>query len=649
MKKLSLFALAAAGLFLGACSSDDAVKEVAQNAQDFTDGAFVGVSIQLPSAQTTTRANEDFLDGEAEEFAVKDGTLYIFEGANENDALFVGEYQIGTSFKLDGAEDPTDGSYNNNVTSTYNEATQISNELAEKITTSAPTTNYYAYVILNNNGVDVVCDNSTKFSDFKLREWNVIGSPVAEQANIGEGGLLMTNTPASAVKGGAAAAPITADNYSTLVKLDKTKIFATAAAAKAAPAACIFVERAAAKVTVKVADSFTGKVGTEATAPAIEFQEWQIINYPKTYYNTRQIDPAWGELASDAATTNFSLWAGVIGKNKYRFVSGTAFAPTLPEPHDGPFRTYFAKDPTYDDNFTLERPQALDGHWIALDKAGYTVENTFDVQHQTWGNTTQVTFKAKINNGTPFYTINGSDEMTTTPEADVTAKVSQLPAVKKALKDAVDNLVKADEDALTTPGTTGDFGYTASVSVTFKDGTPTASKDGVELKATYTITATGSDSHATDALTADKTAIEAALTAALNNFSVSYYAGGIAYYNARIQHFGEYETPWSMSEPFKTVVPGANVAQIYGYGQTMNGTDDEGVDNSAKRFLGRYGVVRDNWYRLTVDAVNHIGTAEPVDVSAEGNKNIPDDEIKNYIAVHVHIMPWVIRNQNITF
>ena len=81
----------------------------------------------------------------------------------------------------------------------------------------------------------------------------------------------------------------------------------------------------------------------------------------------------------------------------------------------------------------------------------------------------------------------------------------------------------------------------------------------------------------------------------------------------------------------------------------MNATDDEGVDHSAKRFLGRYGVVRDNWYRLTVDAVNHIGTAEPVDVSAEGNKNIPDDEIKNYIAVHVHIMPWVIRNQNITF
>ena len=639
MKKLSLFAMAAAGLFLAACSEKD---EVAQGAQtkDFTDGAFVGVSIQMPSASSaSTRANEDFDDGDDAEFAVKDGTLYIFKGATEDAATYVAQYQIGTTFEDDGAT---------NVTSTYNEATQISNELAEEITTSSNDVNYYAYVILNNNGVDVICDASTTFADFKTREWNIIGSPVAEQANIGDGGLLMTSSPVSAAAGGAEAAPTTADNYSTLVVLDKTKIFATAAAAKAAPAACIFVERAAAKVTVAVKTGLN-KVGTSDVA--IKFNQWQIINYPATYYNTRQVDKKWGDYASyitdktDITTTDFSLWNA---SNAYRFVSRTAFAPQKPTGHTGPYRTYFAYDPTYDQDVTLLRPVAEDGKWIALDKAGYTVENTFDVAHQTWGNTTQVTFQATIGEGQDFYTVNGGDEFVADPAAYVAAKVSALPAVKKALQDGIQALVDADKTAWTTPGTEGDFGYTASVSVNFKDGTPTASKDGVELEASYTLTATGANSNATDFLAADKATIEAALAAAVANYSVSYYKGGVCYYNARIQHFGEYETPWSITKPYETIIPGTNVLQIYGYDVTKAADDAVNV-LSENRFLGRYGVVRDNWYKLTVDAVAHIGTAEPVDVSATGKKSIPDDQIENYLSVHVHIIPWVIRNQSINF
>ena len=117
----------------------------------------------------TTRANEDFDDGEKSEYAVKDATLYIFSGANEADAKYVAQYQIGTNFEEDGG---------NNVTSTYQEATQISNELAAEITNSAAETKYYGYVIVNNNGVDAICDASTTFADFKARQWNIIGTPV---------------------------------------------------------------------------------------------------------------------------------------------------------------------------------------------------------------------------------------------------------------------------------------------------------------------------------------------------------------------------------------------------------------------------------------------------------------------------------------
>ena len=646
MKKFSFFALAAAGLLFSACSDKDDVN-IAQE-PIFGDGAFIGVSIQMPSANVNTRANEDFDDGVVSEYAVKDATLYIFKGETEAAATFVAQYQIGTSYVMDNGA---------NVTSTMQEATQISAELAEEITKSNEATNYYGYVILNNNGVDVVCDEGTSFADFQVRQWNIIGTPVAEGAdptaeNAFPNGLLMTNSPVSLNAGGAQAAPTEADNYSTLVLLDKTKIFATRAAAVADPAACIYVERAAVKITVAVNSSIE-TVGGTSDGPAIEFLEWQIVNYPETYYNTRQIDPAWGELTSDypevcaaqdPVVTPSTNWKAA---NRYRFVSGTAFAPVVDKAHENqPFRTYFAKDPTYNADATLLRPQAVDGKWIGMGIPGYTVENTFDVERQKWGNTTQVCFKAKINGGASFYTLNGGDTFVEDPEATVTGLVSGLPAVKKALQDAVDELVAADLAAWTataTPGTESpDYGYTASVAVSFT-ATPTESKDGVEMQADYTITGKNTDSTKSKADLTEATAkaITDALADALANYTVSFHKDGVAYYNARIQHFGEYETPWSLSIPFQTVIPGTTVEQIYGVG--------EDPDKSAARFLGRYGVVRDNWYKLSVDAVMHIGSAEPIDVSAEGNKNIPDDQIDNYLAVHVHIIPWVIRNQSINF
>lgn len=652
MKKLSFLALAAVGLLLGACTDKDDANKIAQG-PDFGDGAFIGVSIQMPSAMNSTRANEDFNDGVASEYAVKNATLYIFKGTSETTATYVAEYQIGTDFTTD------EGA---NITSTLQEATQISSELAQEISTSAATVKYFGYVILNNNGVNLACDASTTFAAFKAREWAIIGTPVAEGADptaatAFPNGLLMTNSPVSAEAGGANPAPTTDDNYTTLVELDKSKIFATRAAAIADPAGCIYVERAAVKITVAVGTG-ASTVGEGTGAPTIEFNQWQIVNFPLTYYNTRKVQAAWGNYTSDYpevgqeavdaagraadasyvdGTNTFTPSSNWKAANRYRFVSGTAFNPQLPESHNGPFRTYFAEDPTYNADVTLERPQATDGHWIAMTIPGYTIENTFDVQRQKWGNTTQVCFEATINGGANFYTLNGGDTFIADPEATVTNMVKGLPSVTSALQTAIDNLVAADESAWTGPGT-GVFGYTASVTVSFDGGAPTVSKDGVPLKATYTITPTGTNSSATAALAADDTAIKAALTAALANYVVSFHKDGKAYYNARIQHFGEYETPWSLSNPFQTQIPGTIISEIYG-------TDPE----ASQRFLGRYGVVRDNWYKLSIDKVMHIGTAEPINLSADGYKDIPDDQIENYLAVHVHIIPWVIRNQSVNF
>ena len=128
MKKLSFLALAAVGLLLGACSSDKDEVTNPEKGSEYVDGAFVGISIQLPSAtNNVTRANEDLEDGDNDEFAVKDATLYIFKGASEAAAVYVGSYTMGTNFETDGGA---------TVTSTYSNATQIDNTLAADINTN---------------------------------------------------------------------------------------------------------------------------------------------------------------------------------------------------------------------------------------------------------------------------------------------------------------------------------------------------------------------------------------------------------------------------------------------------------------------------------------------------------------------------------
>lgn len=634
MKKLSFLALAAVGLLLGACADKDDVSQAVQN-EDLTDGAYIGISLQLPSPAVATRANEDFNDGEAAEFAVKNATLYLFNGSSESTAKYYGSYTIGTTYTEDGAT---------NITSTYNEATLIDGTTAAAIKDA--TDNFYAYVVLNHNGQIGAMDKSVDFDTFSKSLFTGIGTPVAEGAdptatNAFPNGLLMTSSPVSAAKGGSEAAPTSVANYSTLVPITKANIYSNADEAKANPAACIFVERAAVKVEVESSVASDAKVGEVP----LTVEAWQIINYEPRYYNTRQVLPVWGNYtsdypekcaAADPQITVSSLWKAA---NRYRFVSGTAFAPEKPSDHTGPFRTYFAKDPQYDDNATLERTKADDSKWISLSATpklyGYTTENTFDVAHQTWQNTTMVTFKVKFNNGTAFYNINDGSEIYTdiaTVKTKLGSEIFSLPAVNNALINAAQELADAD----------GGHIYTPAITVEFT--TPTVATDAIELTVGYTITGDAGSSKTVANLAtgegSNKAKLEAAIASAKSSFKLSYHAGGYAYYNARIKHFGDYETPWTPTVPYKTEAPGTTVDQIYGV------TSE--ADNAPKRFLGRYGVVRDNWYKLTLSGISKIGTAEPVDVKVVG-PNTPDDEIENYISVHVHTLPWVMRNQTVTF
>lgn len=624
MKKLSLFALAAAGLLLGACSDKDVVNEVVEQTPEFTDGAFIGISIQLPSTTATTRANEQFKDGDAAEWEVKDANLLIFKttaaNATEDDAVYVATYALPVPAVIDGAA-ATGNVGDHNVEATLNKATQIENGLAAEITASPATTKYYAYVIVNANGqIPALKENETTFGDFKDLQFNEIGADIAAECNIHTGGLLMTNAPVCDQPGGGAA-PGEDAKYTTLVTLDKTKIFSSEDLATKAgnQAACVYVERAAVKVTLNAST-----VTTAANLGEVTIDGWQIINYEPTYWNTRKVEAAWGGLASDYVDGEDNP---LTGASLYRFVSPTVFEPKVPEPHNGPYRTYFAKDVQYDKNATLSKTVAGDT-WIAAGKSAYTTENTFDVEHQTWTNTTQVAVKATVNGGTGFFVVPGNPDFLAQADAktQLETNIKSLLTVQNAFNAVVEKLPVLEAPAK----------YSLDVQVTIT--APEAGSNDVKYTATVGVkNGDAAVTIPTEAAT-EKAALEAAVKAGVDANIVSYYKGGETYYNARIKHFGDIETPWSATKPWEVIMPGTTVQQIYGFGQNP--------DLSAKRFLGRYGVVRDNWYDLTIDAINKLGSAEPIDVT--GNPT-PDDEVENYISIHVHIQPWVLRTQHITF
>ena len=98
MKKLIFPAVAALTLGLASCSSDEVNPGNGGGTVNYAEGGYVRLSINMPSAKgtraTSDYTNDKFEDGLANEYAVKDATLVLFEGANEATATFHSAYTL---------------------------------------------------------------------------------------------------------------------------------------------------------------------------------------------------------------------------------------------------------------------------------------------------------------------------------------------------------------------------------------------------------------------------------------------------------------------------------------------------------------------------------------------------------------------------
>lgn len=603
MKKIYLPLALATTLALGACSSDNVIDNGGSSPIDLSKEGFVKMSLNLPTDNNRgSRATLD--DGLDNEYGIKNAYLVLFEGGDdENAATIKGAYALSNSDFEAVGDDP------NHVTLTKRIA--FAND-----TKPQPGNKLYALVVLNNNGlftVDATSHELTFASNVTPGEYTTtknfvnfskaIASTSANgetpfAADVTNNGIFMTNAPLCTKPGGATE-PGADAKIKTLADVTNN-IYTTEAEAKSKPAAEIYVERAVAKVTVQ--QGTEGKLeankGNTASEISYTLNSWAIDNTNKKSYIVRQYDKAWNTINSDKATAT--------GGSQYRFVWSSPVNPNATETNKL-YRTAFAQDPEYATTTAdaTNYNQMASNTSMTLkaafgnDHPQYCNENTFQVTAQNQDQTTRVVLGVKMSApGTTtydadLYTVNDNKEVVYT-EATLAERLKNILLNEPTVK------------------TWADAHTDVSLDITF----------GNDIAGATTIT---------NATLKGKTAPGAADETFAGTFTTNFnkalpnivrYKGGVAYYAVRIKHFGDTDTPWNKEG--QGVTAGGN-SNIY----NTSSTDSENW------FLGRYGVVRNNWYDISVNKIQTLG-----DATIPAFTNDPDDVLENYISVSINVLSW---------
>lgn len=462
--------------------------------------------------------------------------------------------------------------------------TTTSKKLVAKLTNVDTKNDYSVLILLNNNKTGGGAKVELPTAGQSYNDWNskILTPSVTDLAASGD--FYMANAP---LKG-------SADSPATLVSIDKNKIYASEAEANKPTndcAATVFVERGVAKMTVAAPGTITvkDKATTKPTKSQVTFSNWALDITNKKTFAVHNIDGLSKDFPAIWTTKRFT------GTNN---------------------RVYWGTDPNYnlaelntndakrkeDFNF-ITAPSEINKDFTNTTNTNpvYCLENTFNLANMYQGQTTRVIFKAtytpKDDAGTPlaeqdgtFYTI--GNMTTILKEADL----------KKAVDAAATSVLSGCTVDYTNLKTEGSHVITLT---DIKDPTgKTLVADTVYSGMTGTQIVKEIN---------DKLGLKAGRPEEM--VGINTYLRGVTYYIARVKHFGLL-TPWSSGESY--------------------GTDND-------KYLGRYGMLRNNWYDLTVGNVYGPGYpgVPPVD------PNQPDDENEKYLSVSVKILSWAKRSDTV--
>lgn len=575
MKIKHLFGLAVIAAMTASCSSNEDLGTAGPGTGTNESGVgYATFTINLPSVSGTRAADAGGAEvnpGSEDEYTVSDATALIFQeyGADEGSYKFVESVNLPVT----GAWEDAGGG----VTK--------SKKLVAKLTNVDTKNTYGVLVLLNNNitgGVKIALPTAGQ----SYNDWNntVLSPDLAELAKTGE--FYMANAPLCE-----------SGKVTTLVTIDKTKIYATETEAKTKTSADVYVERGVAKMTVADPGKITvkDKATSAETKSEVTFNKWALDITNKKTFAVHNIDGLSKKFPAIWTTARFS------GLNS---------------------RVYWGKDPNYD-NEDLKKNDATgddlrDKEFNSITATSeinkdfttttatnpvYCLENTFNLANMYQGQTTRVIFKAKYapmndagvslaeTDGT-FYTIGNMKNIL--KEADLVAAVNAAATsvLSGCTVDYEANLKKEGSHVITLADIKDASGATL---VADKDYGGTTGKDIV-------------------AAINDKLGLKTGRKEEM--VGINTYLKGVTYYIARVKHFGDALTEWKSGE---------------NYG-----------DNNDK-YLGRYGMLRNNWYELKVGNVYGPGYpgVPPVD------PNQPDDENEKYLSVSVKILDWAKRSQSV--
>lgn len=445
---------------------------------------------------------------------------------------------------------------------------------------SVGSTDYYALILLNNN-----YDAGTSTAKIKYPTVNQTFSDWSKNAD---------NATANYLKYDKGFFMANAPKYvagapETLVKINN--IYASKQEAENSAATTVYVERGLAKVSLATGsdDKHVEIADGNYAGDQVDIKGWTLdVTNTKTY-PVHVTEGLWADTWK--ATTTPAANNGAT-MDRFHDTKLTEFP-----------RVYWGLDPNYSTDFT--KVAACEGEFTMATttdfktgaeakKPQYCRENTFDIDHMVQGQTTRVLFSAKykpagFSAGETFYKMGNSSQLWNADKVVAQIKAKAMEVLSEADADKVEVILTGTDLA----------------------------KAGIHL-----ITKANVKHGTTEISDKDITAINTKLgfKAASGTdpmVGLSTYVDGVSYYIARVKHFGDDLTKW----------------------EAGNATY---ASNNAN-WLGRYGVLRNNWYELSVRNVSGPGYPDVPKV----NPTAPDDENEQYINVEVKILDWAKRSQNV--
>lgn len=445
--------------------------------------------------------------------------------------------------------------------------------------TNVDTKNQYYVLVLLNNNKTGGVKVALPTVGQSYNEWNSQILTPSVDDLAADNDFYMANAP---LKGTA--------SPTTLVTINKENIYSSKEKAEAGTsAATVYVERGVAKMSVTdpATKTVIDKATDTPTKSTVKFNNWALDITNKKTYAVHNID---------GLSTDFSdIWTTP------RFIGTNS-------------RVYWGKDPNYNldvlnkTDKEAEREaqfnfiKATSGINKTFTESAYCLENTFNLANMYQGQTTRVIFKAtytpKDDAGNPlaeqdgtFYTIGNM----TTILNETALKTAVNTAATSVLPDCTVDYTNLKQE--------GSHVITLADIKDASDAPLVADKVYSGKRGTEIVKEIN-----------DKLGLIDGAGHAEEMVGINTYLKGATYYIARVKHFSS--LTWQSGES---------------YG-----------DNNVK-YLGRYGMLRNNWYDLTVGNVYGPGYpgVPPVDPTQ------PDDENEKYLSVSVKILSWAKRSDTV--